>query len=187
MKNFTMILAALILTACGHQHKVEIEPVFQGHLDRFVELSGVYAASSVVIDDLVMKMEEPSSPKAIGECEIGSRKSPTIVISPTWWNAEDNDDQQREQLIFHELGHCVLHRYEHREDMIQDRRYMHPMSLMYPTEFWINDSVPMSLYYQELFTVIDSATLLSMFQPYFSSLTSFAFLTEVTSDDVTID
>lgn len=56
----------------------------------------------------------------IGECSIYKRSNSTLVtILKSQWDEMDNFD--REQLIFHELGHCVLNR-DHCNAVDQDNK-----------------------------------------------------------------
>lgn len=178
MKALNTILALTVLSACGHAHKVEIDPVLKPYVDDFIALSGAYRASPVELDDLVVEFGTPTKPTAIGECRTGPWKSPTVVIDPTWWNEEPMlkyYPEMRALTVYHELGHCLLQR-GHREDVISDGQYVHPLSIMYPQAFPVGKRTPKDLYYSELFEVIDIAALKTMFAPYFGlGLTSIDF------------
>ncbi|MEO1714224.1 MAG: hypothetical protein AAFU60_12900, partial [Bacteroidota bacterium] len=68
-------------------------------LDYFLEDEGI---------DVVF--EEIEDPSIIGTCRhFGQR----ITLDPIWW--ERSDENEREWLVFHELGHCVLGR-DHRNE-----------------------------------------------------------------------
>jgi len=52
-----------------------------------------------------------------GSCTYGSHQPGHIVIDETFWNQAS--DNWKEMVVFHELGHCFLHR-GHREDVNPD-------------------------------------------------------------------
>ena len=69
----------------------------------------------------------------IGLCE-SSRTLRRVTLDPDFWNAAQND-KQKELLMHHELGHCVLYR-PHRSDrvLIPDGiEHTHEASIMYPS------------------------------------------------------
>lgn len=55
-----------------------------------------------------------------------------ILVNEQWWN--ENDEDAREMVIWHELGHCVLGR-PHKADMVNG----HPVSIMYPNTKVLED------------------------------------------------
>lgn len=70
--------------------------------------------------------------KTVGICYY---KDKEIRIDKTFW--DQSTTYGREELIFHELGHCVL-RLDHNDDMIEDpsNSYMAmPVSIMYSKVF----------------------------------------------------
>ena len=60
----------------------------------------------------------------VGLCVYRSRQ---IYILESWWNKES--DLRKEELINHEIGHCILNK-DHDERMIEGSEC--PWSLMYP-------------------------------------------------------
>jgi len=54
-----------------------------------------------------------------------------IEVDETNWN--NSNEGEREEIIFHELGHCVLGR-DHDNNIIE--AYGVPKSIMYPYVFW---------------------------------------------------
>ena len=61
----------------------------------------------------------------IGLCESGGNMR-RVTFEPTFWNSVD--DTQKELLVHHELGHCVLYR-AHRTDLLPSGA---DASIMYP-------------------------------------------------------
>lgn len=70
--------------------------------------------------------------RSAGNCQIrgGIRR---IYIDYKEWM--QYSDLGKEQLVFHELGHCVLNRYKHDDTFIQIRGVLMPRSIMYPVVF----------------------------------------------------
>ncbi len=44
----------------------------------------------------------------LGQCRVNSAEPDEVVIDEFYWNGIDDDE--REFIVFHELGHCVLNR-----------------------------------------------------------------------------
>lgn len=77
--------------------------------------------------------------RVVGFCDIWGPRL-LVVLDRKYW--EVSDDLEREELVFHELGHCVLNR-GHTEDI---------MSMMYPSSLASNLYAPYRRrYIQELF------------------------------------
>lgn len=69
----------------------------------------------------------------VGVCYPGIRgQTPVILIKRSYWMRSDN--LHREQVVWHEMGHCILRR-EHKEDEIKG----HPVSIMYPDVSIVED------------------------------------------------
>ena len=131
-----MVLTLLFFTSCGtqavdavyhrghvmprsvHKHVLEFERV----CNKKVELPIVF------LDKLPFNF--------IGVCMGFALPGPKmIIIERDWWDKYKNLEIYREELIFHELGHCVLDRW-HTEDKIYIDSYGgRPASVMYPKFF----------------------------------------------------
>lgn len=115
----------MFLFGCGHPQQLTIDPTFQDLISRF-EKDG-----NRTIKDLVVKFGYISTPGGkpgtyvVGECEQGLG-TPTVTILPAYWNSAT--DLQREELMYHELGHCILER-DHVEEELSDGC---PVSIMDP-------------------------------------------------------
>ena len=51
-------------------------------------------------------VNEPGESNARGACELATGQTPVVTISAEAWAS--STDAEREELIFHELGHCLL-------------------------------------------------------------------------------
>jgi hypothetical protein len=68
-----------------------------------------------------------------------------IEIDPIFW--EEASQTEKEVLVFHELGHCVLNR-EHNESLISEQNI--PKSIMYPYIFETEYEMYRNYYINEL-------------------------------------
>jgi hypothetical protein len=106
-----MLVVCVVFTGCGSK-TYRVDPLLQPYVDSYIAASQqVYAP--VVIDNLIAEFGEtsntPESGKApyAGTCTM-SPGTPTIIISTRDWPYWDAGE--KEELMFHELGHCVLFR-----------------------------------------------------------------------------
>lgn len=141
MIYFLAVCLALVSLGCG-SNRVDFGP-FGEYEAKFYE-AGATAGFQVQIENLTMGWGTLTYP-VIGECTPGSH----VVVDPSDWAKLDDD--QKEVLIFHELGHCVLTQ-GHRAGVIPDGSGC-PASIMSPYLFlgycykWHRD-----YYIHELFT-----------------------------------
>lgn len=89
----------LLLSACGTKEKAFIDPAFNEYVQDFEMKVGV-PVNGV---DIVFK---PTQYPTLGVCWSGGTGNNKIEIDPTHWKKMSK--YGREQLIYHELGHCVL-------------------------------------------------------------------------------
>lgn len=112
MKTTLFLLAILLLLAsCGRG----VEPPqanqgeFRAYAEAFEETARAHgkdlkgASFSVEI-----KFGTPREDGKVGYCERSFFTAPEITILKEWWEKLPNSG--RKVLLFHELGHCVLHR-----------------------------------------------------------------------------
>lgn len=67
----------------------------------------------------------PLEDGTVGECQVTKKGRKTVVIDPQFWL--DSDQDGREQLLMHELGHCAKG-LEHNNALLSDGC---PVSIMY--------------------------------------------------------
>lgn len=114
--RYLISLTLVILTGCGGP---AIEGAFVQYVERF-EAEAANQGRSVEVRTY-MKFADLET-DLLGRCFPMSNR---VEVDRRAWAKMDEDE--REMLIFHELGHCTLHR-PHRSDV----RDGHPVSLMYP-------------------------------------------------------
>lgn len=100
----------LLLTACGNPLKVKpvvVDPAFVSYVKMFESNIGV-SASRVSVSFKAL------AAPFIGECEVfGPNLS--VHVDPDFWGRATEDE--REELIYHELAHCAM-------DLDHDERIM---------------------------------------------------------------
>lgn len=94
-----LIALMLLLSACGTKEKSIIEPSLVSYVQSFEMKIGV-PVNNV---DVVFK---PIKYPTIGLCYRGGGEKNKVEIDPVQW--KKMDEYGREQLMYHELGHCVL-------------------------------------------------------------------------------
>lgn len=102
-----IVVLSILLAGCGRpgfQANTYIDPNFQPMVDKFTEISGITPEVSIYFDDLTGDV--------IGTCYVRGEVRDIEIDEAWWWNASYLD---RELVIFHELGHCVLDQMDHRD------------------------------------------------------------------------
>ena len=142
MNKLLLLLTILSLTACGGgqirptlsseskvDKKLQIDKALQKYVNGFISVGKKYDRE-IIIDSLILHFvddlgkNKKTGNKTIGMCHYGD--IPRISIAK---NAFDNFDKwEREALLFHELGHCILGRGHIMEQFADGT----PKSIMYP-------------------------------------------------------
>jgi hypothetical protein len=127
------VLLLLLLTSCGPH--LNIESKYQPYVDAFEKRAAMVGVPVKVTDLTILSVPTINRKDVIGNCSVPlyNFRSPTITISQEYW--VNMDVYSREQLIFHEMGHCVLGR-THRSEL---NNHLH-LSIMHPF------SVPSDVY-----------------------------------------
>ncbi len=82
----------------------------------------------LTIDELIVEfgtdLESNSGVDAAGQCIVSNRRNsiPRIVLDTTSFTWQNNESS-REFLVFHELGHCILDRLQHRDDQLTNGNF----------------------------------------------------------------
>jgi hypothetical protein len=110
-------ICAIALSACGaapssntaHDNTLQVDG-FKSYVTSFEQTAAQYG-NPVQVTDLVIQFGQVDG---VGEnggrgvCELSEGSTPVITISQAAWTS--SSESEREELIFHELGHCVLHK-----------------------------------------------------------------------------
>jgi hypothetical protein len=166
---------ALALSACGgdgssapHTNVVQIDSQFQSTVDAFTTESQAQGHPVVIQDLIVQSVSELSNTDEMGTCIQEEGSTPVIQISQPLWDSLDADGQQ--ELLFHELGHCVLNRV-HTEDLNNGV----PTSVMSPVFFGSSlYDANKAQYLHELFTQENVSANLTMVVPQNAALPDFS-------------
>jgi len=141
-------LLIILLTACASfQPLIYIDPEIAPYFTRFEEYYGrpVLGVSARFSPSIA-----PQAGACIRKRQNGRLVQRTIKIHPDVWRW--NGDMAKEQLVFHELGHCELKR-SHRNGSISLGKDVGPASIM-ADEMFGGDNVyedNHAYYIQELF------------------------------------
>jgi hypothetical protein len=123
------MLATLALSGCGPVG-LKVDPEFAPYVQKFIQGAIDHNRVEFVQYLLVDFVPEiPSSQRGyviLGECDGMETPHREVHISKVEWI--DLSPIEQEELIYHELGHCVLDR-EHTTDMFSNGM---PVSMMYP-------------------------------------------------------
>ena len=148
MEHFLKMLILILLVSCGKTvtkkegSKLNIHPLAQAYVASFE----ARAQRPITSLEITFREFDPGQ-TTLGYCQKGG-KSPLIVINLNFWNKPWFSEADKEQLIFHELGHCILNR-EHLNDTdsggnpLSIMNYYHFSNLQYENDY--------SSYIQELF------------------------------------
>lgn len=125
MKHLILIFLAL---SCGYdplkkpkKKRVIIEtPELDFYVDRFERFSDKNI--SIEATGLIIEFADLEGLTA-GICTLQGDKEPHVKIDRDYWATAS--DAAKENLVFHELGHCILHR-GHLDDYVDKK----PVSLM---------------------------------------------------------
>lgn len=111
-------------------HFISVDFRVMEYVDRFEGEAKLYLGKDFRIYRLkvrfVDKFDGSLSPRTVGECSTKGFDVPSVTILRSYW--DEATDLTREQLVMHELGHCVL--FEGHDK----RKFMgeNPTSIMYP-------------------------------------------------------
>lgn len=112
--------------ACGTPRTHNTDPDFVEYVHRFEQETGREVKVPIIFSNV--------SDEYAGVCEYYNDGYRLIRISSFHWDRLT--EFGKEELIYHELGHCVLNR-DHTEDftIVSPYRYSIPNSIMYPYLF----------------------------------------------------
>lgn len=83
----------------------ELEPFVQQFRDEAKK-----RGQPVMTTNLIVEFGQPSQQNVCGECVLAPGKTPRIVLTKNALCWQQASAQERECLVFHELGHCLLNR-----------------------------------------------------------------------------
>jgi hypothetical protein len=139
-----IILLCLLMASCGDGLDDKyVEPQLSEYVEKFRQLYNVPANIEIKFADLEIMIA--------GVCYSygNSHEDNYIEIDRDYFDMYSNIE--REELIFHELGHCIFNR-DHTTERMMYKSYSVPISIMYPYMFggsWFYEQ-NLTHYYDEL-------------------------------------
>lgn len=154
-KSMNYILLATLLVSCGPQKVLYYPKELHPYIQKFEAAHLKYTNKELTIDNLTIEIvddiNEPEHPYAIGFCirQIDPKTNntvgtPYIKLKKNVWGVLY--PIEREALVFHELGHCILNR-PHVEDV---------ESLMNPSINFGDYELDRNYYLKELFNELQN-------------------------------
>jgi hypothetical protein len=141
---------ALLIIGCGRGLPTRvgmIRPEFIPYHAQFALEANQRGINTYGWDEITIDYEDIADPLIIGKCFEGK-----IGVRKTYWDRSDNPS--RELLLYHELGHCLLHRV-HKETT----RSKFVCSIMASELMDIKIySIYRTAYLDEMFSLIDCPT-----------------------------
>lgn len=117
MKKLSIVFL-FVLSACG------VTPYYDPELLPYLEKFKV--EMNIKADYVSLYFGELKSP-TIGRCSFGVFPNTYITIDRDFWDSTTADG--KEQLMYHELGHCVLY-LMHDDELVNYQGYQIPSSIM---------------------------------------------------------
>lgn len=135
-----LVLIFLFLTSCaGQQDVLIVASPLRPYYDRFL-VEAKRQNVTINTDNLILEMVDELQDLELGVCSVNNEIRIIKVLSSTW---KPLTDAGKEQIVYHELGHCGLGR-AHLDGTLLDGS---PRSIMNSKHF--NDSA--YLYYHDYY------------------------------------
>lgn len=147
----TLLVLVLTTTACVAPKTIEtssqnVEPYVENYVQRFVQEAAAYNRNLPDLQYLHVVFVPSFSDVGFAATCTRHYKRPTIQISKQYWYSKS--DTEKEIIMFHELGHCLLYR-DHNETVLNSV----PVSIMFPVQLYNIVYEPRrEAYLYELFT-----------------------------------
>lgn len=122
------------------------------YLTKFEDEYHYYTSNTISTASLTVSVSSSLN----GTANIGSCSGVTILLQSNFWNSTTTTNSQREQLIFHELGHCLLSISGHNDSMVATIDQSRSINSSIMSTNAISDSVyriNRNYYLQKLFNV----------------------------------
>ncbi len=108
---YIIILIGLLFSGCREDEQIEvyIDPEVLPYLDLFIA-EAASRGLEIRIEDyaLSITVEHIDRENVAGQCTQATGSYNHIIIDPVYWKGYT--EMNREALLFHELGHCILDR-----------------------------------------------------------------------------
>lgn len=125
---FNIVLSLIVIFSLSFYNKrTYVEPEFKPFVEEFEKKCNCKIEMEIIFDNLDGFSEETA-----GVCNFFYGPSKVILIQRKYWKYYTEENKR--QLIFHELGHCELGKQHNERKMEVDGRDL-PYSFMYPSMF----------------------------------------------------
>lgn len=129
------LLLFLLLTSCSkfkvHDPVLDIPQAFLPYFNSFL-LEAKTHGKELFVNDLRVTFVDLSYTGSLAICHTNGYDTPTIVVDFGYWSGTSDND--REELMYHEFGHCVLGR-RHLEGEYMNGGNGIPLSIMASLHF----------------------------------------------------
>lgn len=111
--GLTLVLY-LFFISCNKDDSQVIESELQAHFTNFESEANAHGLdidiSAIGVNGYIQNIETRGT---LGQCKSYSDGSQQVIVDEQYWNRIS--DNEREYLVFHELGHCILEK-EHNDE-----------------------------------------------------------------------
>lgn len=149
LRVLPVLLIVLVLNACHKEQEPGLVDVpLRGYLDAFVQEASL---RGITVDytnrPIEARLQLHADNTRLGWCDYNSDQPNLITINTLFWDILD--DWEKEKLVFHELGHCILNR-PHLDEKREDG---HCLSIMHSGQSCSDDYTQQTreTYLDELF------------------------------------
>lgn len=104
------VLVLLIFPACNREEAFTgavVDPALQSYFESFAS-EGLKRGKTIDMSRVSGILADIEDAKVLGRCTQGSVSGSTVTIDTEFWTKANA--WEKEYVIFHELGHCVLNR-----------------------------------------------------------------------------
>ncbi len=127
MNRITALVLVLVFLITGCKKEPDPAPIYlvpteiQPYIDKFIAEAS-QRGKPITVNNLIVQFGQTSGEDVCGQCLLQAKQTPriTLSINPDCW--QNAYPEEREGLVFHELGHCILSR-AHRTDQLPDGTY----------------------------------------------------------------
>jgi hypothetical protein len=120
------LFVLLLLAACNRSPEPEPKTYrVAAEAEPFVQAFKAEALKrgvAVALDNLIVEFGPTSGDEVCGQCLLEAGKTPRVTLNPESLCWKGVSAEEKEGLVFHELGHCLLGR-QHRTDRLPNGAY----------------------------------------------------------------
>lgn len=114
----------IFLMGCSHREAVLRNDDISEYVNRFETHGKKYYGDQSTVGNISYYFENMGFSEIAGYCQVDDNEKKIVINSVSW---SKYTDLEKEELLFHELGHCVLYR-GHLNEVFPDDT---PVSIMY--------------------------------------------------------